>query len=141
VLLNRPSATVTAVPMLDQAIEHLRASEAAGVQVHLVITEFDIDPIWIDDDYRPPLEQMLEGPNGFGIVGELARIDASPNPRIGFCYKPHVAMVTNMVEQLVAMANQAGWWSPAGSVNGCNSLLPKPLTRESARVLVEGTIL
>jgi hypothetical protein len=50
-------------------------------------------------------------------------------------------MVTNMAEQLVAMADQAGWWSQAGNINGCNSLLRKPLTRESARVLVEGTIL
>jgi hypothetical protein len=44
VLLIRPSATVVAVNTVEEAIEHLRTSERAGVQVQLVLTDLDLDP-------------------------------------------------------------------------------------------------
>jgi hypothetical protein len=44
VLLTRPSATVVAVNTVEEAIAQLRMSEKAGVQVHLVLTDFDLDP-------------------------------------------------------------------------------------------------
>ena len=44
VLLTRPSATVVAVDTVENAIAHLRTSEAAGVQVQLILAEFDLDP-------------------------------------------------------------------------------------------------
>ena len=43
VLLTRPSATVVAVDTVEKAIAHLHTSEAAGVQVQLVLTYFGLD--------------------------------------------------------------------------------------------------
>jgi len=149
VLLTRPSATVVAVNTVEEAIAHLRTSERAGVQVQLVLTDFDLDPDGPDGERNPQLERMLVRPNGFDVVNELAVIDEAQIPRISFCFKPYVAMVTDMSQQLMAIAEQvghdAGWpdqlLTPAGHVIGCNSLIPKPLTLEMVRVLVEGTVL
>ena len=44
VLLTRPSATVVAVDTVENAIAHLRKSEAAGMQVQLILADFDLDP-------------------------------------------------------------------------------------------------
>jgi len=149
VLLTRPSATVVAVNTVEEAIAHLRTSERAGVQVQLVLTDFDLDPDGPDGERNPQLERMLVRPNGFDVVNELAVIDEAQIPPIGFCFKPYVAMVTDMSQQLMAIAEQvahdAGWpdqlLTPTGHVIGCNSLIPKPLTLEMVGVLVEGTVL
>jgi len=149
VLLTRPSATVVAVDTVEKAIAHLHTSEAAGVQVQLVLTDFGLDSDGPNGDCNPQLERMLVRPNGFDIVTELAVIDEAQIPRIDFCFKPYVAMVTDMSQQLMAVAEEvghdAGWpahpLTPIGYINGCNTLIPKPLTLETVRVLVEGTIM
>ena len=80
------------------------------------------------------LRELIGDPkNGFEVAGTLKKAEGSEPSKFSLCCRPLVAMVTSYADQVVQVLPQ----STDGSVEGCDVLLPKPLTSAQARVILE----
>ena len=83
----------------------------------------------------PQILDILDQPNGFDIAAALELAESTDFvPPKDFRFKPLIAMVTGHAERL----SNSVPIEPDGSVLGCDVLLPKPLTVDRMRVLIEG---
>lgn len=119
---------------VSTAVEYWNDCCAKDDQVHLLLLDLNLS--------HPDSEQLniiiSQGPNGFDVASFLELADSDRTlPFKGFFYKPLIAMVTSYATEVELCMPQ----NVDGSVNGCDLLLPKPLTADLARVLVEASLL
>jgi len=138
-----PSAKIHTCGSAAAALEYFRVCEGRGEQIHLVLLDLELNeddamvtgaPITSHADQQVLINHILSKTNGFEVANYLE--DAETNrtiPAIDFTFRPLIAMVTSHAGLVTATIPQ----HVDGSVNGCDVLLPKPMTADWARVLVE----
>ena len=118
---------------VSSAVEYWKDCNAKDDQIHLVLLDFNLN----HSDSEPLSTVIFAGSNGFDVAStlELAESDRSA-PLKNFCYKPLIAMITSYADEM----DQEMPRNVDGSVNGCDVLLPKPMSANWARVLVEACV-
>jgi len=136
VLQIRPDARVHTVQSVGEASEYMRQQHAAEAPVHLILLDLNLAG---SDEQNFTLDEVFSVPNGFDVASD---IDESHSPEhhtpTGFAYKPFIAMVSYLANNVTERAIHDGTMNKDGSVRGCDVLLPKPLSIDSMRVLIEG---
>ena len=119
--------------LLSTAVEYWKDFSVKDDQIHLVLLDFNLN----HSDSEPLSTIIFAGSNGFDVAStlELAESDRSA-PLKNFCYKPLIAMITSYADEMDHEMPR----NVDGSVNGCDVLLPKPMSANWARVLVEACI-
>ena len=83
--------------------------------------------------------QVLGNVNGFDLAAALVAREAAELPvPTGFRYRALVTMVSEHAQALRGHATRGNQFGDDGSINGCDLLLPKPLTLDVVRTLIEG---
>jgi len=134
VLTCRPSARIATRSSVDEAVDYLRHCKTQSDYVHLVLVGLmlhapESSPSQVE------LQNVLELPNGLNVGGELDAMESiAPNAPADFYFKPLVALVTTFAEQVLMQPHVR----TDGSVRSCDIVIPKPLTIQTAYVLVQG---
>jgi len=136
-----PLATVHAVADVGAATEYVRECDSVGERVHLILLDLNLSlPSTQDADgvMSLSLDEVLSHPNGFHVANQLDK-DASPAllPPKDFRFKPFVAMVSYLASSVLSRAIDESEMKRDGSLRGCDLLLPKPMSVDSMRVLIE----
>lgn len=115
---------------VSTALDYWEESLAKNDQIHLLLLDFVLQ-----HPESEPLRSITSAmPSGFDIASALELLESDRTmPLNNFCFKPLIAMVTTYAD-MIDEGNLDG------SIHGCDVLLPKPLSANWARVLVEACL-
>jgi len=134
----RPNVRIHSCRSVEAARAYLRRCTERSEYITLCLLDLNLALPEVDDKMAFPLiEDILSLPNGLTVSSEIDVMDdpaVSPPPR-DFRFKPLIALITSHAEQLAQLTPLAA----DGSIQGCDVLLPKPMTLGMMRVLVEGS--
>jgi len=138
-----PGAKVYTCVSAAAALEYYRGCEGRGEQIHLVLLDLNLNeddalvteaPIATQHEEQVLINHILSNTNGFEVANYLEDADTNRTiPGIDFTCRPLIAMVTSHAGLVTATISQ----HMDGSIDSCDVLLPKPMTADWARVLVE----
>jgi len=136
VLQIRPGAHVHCTESVADAVAYVQQSDERDDPVRLILLDLNLS---LPDASSTRLEDIFGSPNGFDVAFALDEAESPDNaPAQDFRFKPFVAMVSYLADTVTEQGMVDGMVKPDGSVRGCDALLPKPLTLDSLRVLIEG---
>jgi len=136
----RPNARIHSCRSVEAARTYLQQSTERGEYITLCLLDLNLNlppPEGDDGTASPLIADILGQPNGLTVSSEIDGMDdpaVSPVPR-DFRFKPLIALITSHAERLAQRTPLAA----DGSIQGCDVLLPKPMTLGMMRVLVEGS--
>jgi len=132
-----PEARIHTCLTTADAIAYIHQQNVSGHFIHLILLDLnlslpDYDPV---TGLPPTLAQINAVTNGFTLATHLdAPLAQVP---IDFRFKPLVAMISNLGQTLTDASIENGDMQQDGSCRGCDTVIPKPLSLQSMRVLLE----